>query len=393
MKKEWHKRLHICRPLLRMQHGVSNRLCMWSSYLLLSLVLSLLVESFLMIGVSAFRTQAWTAVRRMGCYARPSAAQNSIGTIIPRRGVASSLDVSLSSSQDANLRQQSPEPHRGWTVGSLYHTVHASDHLMDPKLLSSYRCEVVQAPSNEFSWKSLLERPFDRSDDGKDRTHNEMVFDDELQLSLTGDQWASDKYGSLFIGGRLALRRAAFAMNTPSSHLSQVQQLLKSPTLKLSGGAPAMPTGLLGSISHKHVLIAAAVAIKSENFCHSYVGMGVDIERVTNKQSSVLAKRLLTENEQRTLGSVENGVSPEEDIMLRFGAKESFYKAAYPLLRRYIRFQEMEIYHQNSNTKSAGKLLMTPRLDCGRRVWVDGSYERVCHLGDSYWLTKVTVHE
>jgi len=73
-------------------------------------------------------------------------------------------------------------------------------------------------------------------------------------------------------------------------------------------------------------------------------GIGIDLERIDDGRGKRIARKILTENEQKNLGGLEEiGVSSEEEVMLRFSLKESVYKAMHPILCQYVGFQEAEI--------------------------------------------------
>jgi 4'-phosphopantetheinyl transferase EntD len=55
-----------------------------------------------------------------------------------------------------------------------------------------------------------------------------------------------------------------------------------------------------------------------------------------------IAKKVLTEREQQSLGNLP-GVIVDEEVLLRFSLKEAIYKAAHPLICQYVGFQEAEV--------------------------------------------------
>lgn len=95
-------------------------------------------------------------------------------------------------------------------------------------------------------------------------------------------------------------------------------------------GAPILPAGWVGSISHKGTRAAAIVAPAGAGF------VGVDLELAAPPRQPI-EKRILTPREQ-TL--VEVG---SRDVTLRFAIKEAIYKAVDPIVRRYVGFTEVEL--------------------------------------------------
>jgi len=114
--------------------------------------------------------------------------------------------------------------------------------------------------------------------------------------------------------------------------------------LKDEHGRPNLPLGFLGSISHKGTTAVALVTEYKDSVQgvgEPVLGIGVDIEnRASNKGS--IARKVLTPNEIEDLGNVE-GVTSDDEVLLRFSLKESLYKAMHPLICQYVGFQEVEI--------------------------------------------------
>ena len=81
-----------------------------------------------------------------------------------------------------------------------------------------------------------------------------------------------------FAGGRLALRRALWAMEAPGLE----------PILPGKNGAPVIPGRFVGSISHTHGLAAALVARRppGEEGEEERMAVGIDVERSSRPTSS-----------------------------------------------------------------------------------------------------------
>ena len=105
---------------------------------------------------------------------------------------------------------------------------------------------------------------------------------------------------------------------------------LEVPILRDDRGAPVLPAGWVGSLSHKGSRAAALVAPAGEGF------IGIDLE-VAAPARLPIERRILTPREQ-TL--VEVGT---KDVTLRFAIKEAIYKAIDPIVRRYVGFTEVEL--------------------------------------------------
>ena len=123
------------------------------------------------------------------------------------------------------------------------------------------------------------------------------------------------------VGGRAALHHALGDYTTP--------------ILADDRGAPMLPAGWVGSVSHKADVAAALVAPSSLG---GHVGL--DLERAAPPKIDI-ARRVLTEREQAGLPAdpVERGRA----TTLRFAIKEAIYKAVDPYVRRYVGFTEVEL--------------------------------------------------
>jgi 4'-phosphopantetheinyl transferase EntD len=93
-------------------------------------------------------------------------------------------------------------------------------------------------------------------------------------------------------------------------------------------GAPVLPVGFVGSLSHKADLAAAIVAPADG------ARVGIDLERAEAARQPI-ERRILTERERAALHG--------RDIALAFAIKEAIYKAIDPFVRRYVGFTEVEL--------------------------------------------------
>lgn len=98
----------------------------------------------------------------------------------------------------------------------------------------------------------------------------------------------------------------------------------------------------------------------------------------------MLARRLLTENEQKRLGMLTGLCSTEGEVLLRFSFKEAVYKAIHPFLLRPIGFMEVEV---DPNVDGTAKL--TFLLKGGENFKYTASWQR---FQGNYWLTCVYIH-
>lgn len=127
-----------------------------------------------------------------------------------------------------------------------------------------------------------------------------------------------------FVGGRLALRSACEQLG-----------VRPGPLLSDARGAPVVPAGLVGSVSHKRDLAVGMVAGPDEGT------LGVDLEDYLPARPAI-ASHVLTPAEQAAIEHLPD-LRKWISILLRFSIKESIYKALDPYVRRYVGFQEAEV--------------------------------------------------
>ena len=107
----------------------------------------------------------------------------------------------------------------------------------------------------------------------------------------------------------------------------------RTPVLVRRSGAPAMPNGLSGSISHKGCMTAAVASTEFE-------GIGVDLERVDEGDRDLQGK-VLTRSERIRLAQL--GDLRSLYVTMHFSLKEAAYKAALPDDQEDMEFQDVEL--------------------------------------------------
>ncbi len=99
---------------------------------------------------------------------------------------------------------------------------------------------------------------------------------------------------------------------------------------------PLWPAGVIGSITHTEGLCAAVVARTGE-----LAGLGLDAERA-GRVKPELWGRICLPAELRWLQGLMPSEQPAAATLL-FAAKEAFYKAQFPLTRRWLYFHDASI--------------------------------------------------
>ncbi len=134
------------------------------------------------------------------------------------------------------------------------------------------------------------------------------------------------------VAGRTALHAAIEAVVRRASRQGRPRgdRHRETPILADDRGAPILPAGWVGSISHKGALAAAIAAPAGDGW------VGLDLERAEPPRLDI-ARRVLTPREEAQLPDRGRAVT------LRFAIKEAIYKAVDPCLRRYVAFAEVEL--------------------------------------------------
>lgn len=153
-----------------------------------------------------------------------------------------------------------------------------------------------------------------------------------------------------FLAGRRALRAALREVAPGSANAA----MLSTPR-----GAPQLPAGYTGSISHKRSRAIALVAPSSGEL------VGLDLEERPQPDDVArpsIAKRILTPDEQAAIAPLD-ALAHREATLVHFALKEAVYKAIDPYVERYVRFTEVELAVEGDGRATVRLLL--PELAAG----------------------------
>lgn len=144
-----------------------------------------------------------------------------------------------------------------------------------------------------------------------------------------------------FLAGRLCARAA----------LQQLDHLDCVPAIG-EDRAPVWPAHISGSITHSTGHAAAIVAHTAQ-----WRGLGMDLENVlTLERAERLAGEILTADEMRRMADL-----PREQIALlvtlTFSAKESLFKALYPIVQKRFYFEHAELLEWSESGQLRLRLL------------------------------------
>ncbi len=132
---------------------------------------------------------------------------------------------------------------------------------------------------------------------------------------------------------------------------------------------PLWPADVVGSISHTHEWIAAAVARSNV-----VLGLGIDLEGMGRAKSD-LSRYITNEYDLST----HPDFSSEELLTIIFSAKESLYKALFPSVNKFFGFEAAAVTDIDSQNKSFTIRLLMPLTSVftpGQRSLFTGRYER-----------------
>lgn len=163
------------------------------------------------------------------------------------------------------------------------------------------------------------------------------------------------------IGNAVAKRRREFATGRACARAA-LAKLGVPPQAVPSGprGAPQWPAGIVGSITHCDGFRASAAARSSDR-----VTVGIDAERDEPLPDGILGDVTLPEERAMLRQLTRENPAVNWDRLL-FSAKESIYKAWYPLAESWLGFEDAIVSIDRSGAY-AGRLLI-PGPTIGGRV-------------------------
>jgi 4'-phosphopantetheinyl transferase EntD len=165
------------------------------------------------------------------------------------------------------------------------------------------------------------------------------------------------------IGRAVEKRRREFTTARACARAA-LARLGQPPVAILPGerGAPGWPPGIVGSITHCAGYRAAAVAPAA-----AVLAIGLDAEPDGPLPDGVLGAVSLPAERDRLAGLARSAPGPNWDRML-FCAKETVYKAWFPLTGRWLGFEEADVtLDPAAGTFTARLLVAGPEVD-GREL-------------------------
>ncbi|WP_298769643.1 4'-phosphopantetheinyl transferase [uncultured Shewanella sp.] len=146
--------------------------------------------------------------------------------------------------------------------------------------------------------------------------------------------------------------------------------------------SPIWPQNVIGSITHSNETAACAITISKD-----IQALGIDLEYDINiKSCEDIYKSIINPTEE---GLIRATALPfNQGITLAFSAKESIYKALYPLIKQFFNFDAVAITHIDLDQQ---KLILTLTKNWSTRFKKNHEFE--CHYirFKHSFLTTVTV--
>ncbi len=176
-----------------------------------------------------------------------------------------------------------------------------------------------------------------------------MLFPEEEALLAR----AAEKRRREFATARGCARRALSALGAEPA-----------PILRGERGAPGWPPGFVGSITHCAGYRAAAVARARD-----VLTIGLDAEPDEDLPGGVLTMVSLPDERARLhdLAAAAPGTCWDR---LLFSAKESVYKAWFPLARRWLGFEDADITINAAERTFEARLLVAAPVACFTGRWL-----------------------
>jgi enterobactin synthetase component D len=144
-----------------------------------------------------------------------------------------------------------------------------------------------------------------------------------------------------------------------------------------SDRSPIWPAGFVGSITHTLGYVSAVVA-KAEEI----LALGLDSERILDESAARdVQAEALGADEMKLLGG--SGLTMNQYVGVIFSAKESLFKALYPLVQKYFEFNVAEAIEI-----SPGEIRFRLRSDLGGG-WKSGAEVRAKFIIDERIHTGV----
>lgn len=159
------------------------------------------------------------------------------------------------------------------------------------------------------------------------------------EMRTTGDPGLLLADEMAVVAGAVESRRQEFAAGRECARSALAAQgSFGQPLLPGRGRAPIWPSGFIGSITHCAGYAAAAVSTNA-----GYSAIGIDAEPAEALPSEIY-DLVLTQTDQEIVADLESKYPRTPWSRIVFSAKESVYKAWYPIRGEWLGFEEASVY-------------------------------------------------
>ena len=170
------------------------------------------------------------------------------------------------------------------------------------------------------------------------------------------------------------VRQQDFLLGRKAAQLTLNKLGISGSVLRGSSDEPIWPQGVLGSISH-----SGRFAICAATICKTFLGIGIDIEFGGKNSDPKIAKRICTESEIDKLP--EDAQDRLAKSLKIFSAKEAYYKAVFPSLKKNLGFRDVELEWDEDNFEAR---IINPKFSVEKfavgKVSQGGYLISVCYL-------------
>ena len=176
-------------------------------------------------------------------------------------------------------------------------------------------------------------------------------------------------------------RKVDFYLGRAAAHCALKEiNVCDFPVLKGINNEPLWPQGVVGAISH-----CGEIALATVTHREIAAGVGIDIEIIAPKILEDIAPQVCTIREFAWVNK-RNGEKTERLLMI-FSAKESIFKAFFPITNVFLDFLDAELTWNEDTGSFSGKLLKSIGKDYDKGY----TFEVGCRTIGKYIFTFMTL--
>ncbi|WP_299496205.1 4'-phosphopantetheinyl transferase superfamily protein [uncultured Shewanella sp.] len=174
-----------------------------------------------------------------------------------------------------------------------------------------------------------------------------------------------------YLAGRVLAKHCFAELNLPYQDIINAEDR-----------SPIWPKNVIGSISHSNETAACAITTSK-----SIQALGIDLEYDINlKSCEDIYKSIINSSEETLLRATD--LPFNQAVTLAFSAKESIYKALYPLIKKFFNFDAVSINNINLEQQ---KLTLELTLDWSDKFKKNQTFECYYLRFEKSFLTSITV--